>query len=95
MTNSDKVTGILLGVAVGLALVKFFNMDEKEREKFYDAIKERIQLLLQNTDETAATVKQHFAEIDAKSSDQWIDKLLVFKRLLTTLFGIEGRLLPA
>jgi hypothetical protein len=85
MTNSDKATVVLLAAAVGMALYRFYNMSEKEREDFYNDIKDRVQLLLKDTDQTVDTVKQYFGQIDAKEA--WADKLLLFKGLLTRLFG--------
>ena len=90
MTNSDKISVILLGAAAGVALVKFFNMDEEEREKFFNHLKDRLQYLLKDTEGTVDTVKKHFAMIDDKPSGAWIDKMMIFKKLLTSLFGTEG-----
>jgi hypothetical protein len=85
MTNSDKATVVLLAAAVGMALYRFYNMTENERENFYNDIKDRVQLLLKDTDQTVDTVKQYFGQIDSKEA--WADKLLLFKGLLTRLFG--------
>ena len=92
MTNADKVTIVLLGAAVGVAIYRFFNLSDKEKQEFYDALKDRAQLLLKNTDETVETVKQYFTQIDAQPKGALADKLLIFKKMLTSLFGIEKQL---
>jgi hypothetical protein len=89
MANADKVTIVLLSAAVGVAIYRFFNLSDKEKKEFYDAIKDRAQLLLRNTDETVETVKQYVSQMDAQPKGALADKLLIGKKLLTALFGSE------
>ena len=93
MSKSNTIGAIILGAAAGLAFLKFYNMPDDEREEFISHLKNRAHDLLDDAEETVDTVKQHFAEIDAKHPDEWVDKLFVFKRLLTELFGSERRYL--
>lgn len=93
MSKSDKIGAIILGAAAGLAILKFYNMPDDERQEFLSHLKNRAHDLLDDAEETMETVKQHFAEMDNKQPEQWVDKLFVFKRLLTTLFGSERRYL--
>ena len=92
MTNADKVTIVLLGAVVGVAIYRFFNLSEKEKQEFYDALKDRTQLLVRNTDETVETVKQYVSQIDEQPKGALADKLLIFKKMLTSLFGTEKQL---
>lgn len=93
MSRSNVIGAVILGAAAGLAILKFYNMPEDERQEFISHLKNRAHDLLDDAEETVDKVKQHFAEIDAKSSDEWADKLFVFKRLLNDLFGSERRYL--
>lgn len=93
MSRSNYIGALILGAAVGVALLKFYNMPKEERDEFLDYLKNRAHDLLDDAEETVEKVKQHFAEIDAKSPDEWVDKLFVVKRLLTNLFGSERRYL--
>jgi hypothetical protein len=93
MTNSDKATIVLLAATVGLAIYRFYNMTQKEKEAFYADIKDRLGVLLKNTDDTVETVKQYFTQIDEKPSGAWADKMLIFRRMLSTLFGTDEKLL--
>ena len=77
MTNPDKATVVLLAAAVGMALYKFYNMSQQERDDFYNTVKEKAQLLLKDTDQTVDTVKHYFGQIDSKEAVA--DKLLLFK----------------
>jgi hypothetical protein len=92
MTNADKVTIVLLGAVVGVAIYRFFNLSEEEKQEFYDALKDRTQLLVRNTDETVETVKQYVSQIDEQPKGALADKLLIFKKMLTSLFGTEKQL---
>ena len=93
MSKSNTIGAVILGAAAALALLKFLNMPDDERQEFISHLKNRAHDLLDDAEETVDTVKRHFAEIDAKQPDEWVDKLFVFKRLLTELFGSERRYL--
>jgi hypothetical protein len=93
MTKSDKIGVILLGAAAGMALLKYYNMPYEEKQEFKAHLTNRAHDLLDEAEDTMDTVKQHFAEMDSKAPNAWVDKLFVFKRLLTTLFGSERRYL--
>ena len=91
MSKEKTIGGLILGAAVGVALLRFFNMPDTERKEFFDHLKNRAHELLDDTEGTMHVVKNHFAEIDNK--DHPVDKLLVVKRLLTELFGSNRRFL--
>ncbi len=91
MSKEKTAGGLILGVAIGVALYRYFNMPEEERREFIDHLKNRAHELLDDTEGTIHKVKNHFAEIDTKEHP--VDKLLVVKRLLTDLFGSDKRFL--
>jgi len=91
MSKSNTIGAVILGAAAGMALLKFYSMPDDERQEFISHIKNRAHDLLDDAEGTLDTVKEHFAEIDAKPSA--VDKLFVIKRLLTDLFGSEKRYL--
>ena len=93
MARANYIGALILGAAVGVALLKFYSMPKEERDEFLDHLKDRAHDLLDDAEETVEKVKQHFAEIDTKQPDEWVDKLFVVKRLLTNLFGSERRYL--
>jgi DNA-directed RNA polymerase subunit F len=93
MARSNYIGGIILGAAVGVALLKFYSMPKEERDEFLDHLKNRAHDLLDDAEGTVEQVKHHFAEIDAKQPHELVDKLFVFKRLLSNLFGSERRFL--
>ena len=93
MSRSNTIGAIILGAAVGVALLKFYNMPEEEREEFYSHLKNRAHDLLDDVEGTVDTVKQHFAEIDRKSGEEWVEKFLVVKKMLVHLFGSDKRYL--
>ncbi len=93
MARANYIGGIILGAAVGVALLKFYSMPKEERDEFLDHLKNRAHDLLDDAEGTVEQVKHHFAEIDAKQPNELVDKLFVFKRLLSNLFGSERRFL--
>lgn len=93
MASSNKIEAIILGAAIGVAVLKYFNMTQDEKDAFMNHLKERIHSLLEDTDGTVEKVKEHFAQIDKKGKDEWVGKAFILKKLLTTLFGTNGRML--
>ena len=93
MSRANTIGAIILGAAAGVALIKFFSMPENEKDEFITHLKNRAHELLDDAESTVDTVKQHFAEIDMKPNEAWVDKLFVVKRLLTELFGSDKRFL--
>lgn len=93
MNKANTIGALILGAAAGVALVKYFSMPEYEREEFITHLKNRAHDLLDDAEGTVDKIKEHFAEIDMKPKEAWVDKLFVAKRLLTDLFGSEKRFL--
>lgn len=93
MSKANTIGAIILGAAAGVALLKFYSMPREERDEFITHLKNRAHDLLDDAEGTVEKVKQHFAEIDMKPKEAWVDKLFVAKRLLTELFGSERRFL--
>ncbi len=91
MSKANTIGALILGAAVGTALIKYYSMPEYERQEFMSHLKNRAHDLLDDAENTVDKVQQHFSEIDAKQSP--VDKLFVFKRLLSDLFGSERRFL--
>lgn len=93
MSKANTIGALILGAAVGVALLKFYSMPVEEREEFYAHLKNKAHDLLDDAEGTVERIKDHFAEIDAKESNEWVDKLFVIKRLVGDLFGSERRYL--
>ena len=93
MSKSNYIGAIILGAAAGLAILKFYTMPDDERQEFISHLKNRAHDLLDDAESTFNKVNSYFEEIDAKASNEWVDKLFVVKNLLTDLFGSERRYL--
>ena len=91
--NSNRIEAIIFGAAIGVAILRYFNMSAEDKEQFMTRLKERVSHLLEDTEGTIGKVKEHFEQIDNK--DEWVDKAIILKKLLTTLFGTNGKLLTA
>jgi len=66
MAKTNKIAAIILGAAAGLALVKFLSMPKEEREEFYDFLKDKTRVLLDNAEETVEKVEQYMDEFKDK-----------------------------
>ena len=91
--NSNRIEAIIFGAAIGVAILRYFNMSAEDKEQFMTRLKDRVSHLLEDTEGTIGKVKEHFEQIDNK--DEWVDKAIILKKLLTTLFGTNGKLLTA
>lgn len=87
MTNTNKVAALILGAAVGVALVKFFSMPKEEKEEFYAHLKNTTHELLDNAEDTVEKVEHFMDEYNSKGKDEWIDKLYVVKKMFRNLYG--------
>jgi hypothetical protein len=89
MTNTNKVAALILGAAVGVALVKFFSMPQEEREEFYSHLKNTTHELLDNAEDTVEKVEHFMDEYNSKGKDEWIDKLYIVKKMFKNLYGSD------
>lgn len=93
MTNTNKVAAVILGAAVGVALVRYFKMPEDERKELCDHLKTRTNELLDNAEDTVEKVDQYFAEIESKGRNEWIDKLYLIKKMFRDFYGTDKKYL--
>ncbi len=89
MAKSNTIAAIILGASAGVALLKFFSMPKEERDAFLSHLKKRTNDLLDNAEETVEKVEHFMDEIKIKGEDEWIDKLLVLKKMLGDLYGSD------
>ena len=93
MTNTNKIAAVILGAAVGVALVRFFKMPPEEREELINDLKEKTNELLDNAEDTVEKVGQYMAQIEEKGQHEWIDKLYIVKKMLREFYGGNTRYL--
>jgi hypothetical protein len=94
MNSSNKqIAGVILGVAAGWALYKFFSMPDEERHEFVSDIKRKTNDLLDDAEDTVEKVEQYISEINSKGKGEWIDKLYILKKMFRSLYGSDKRYL--
>ncbi len=93
MAKSNSVAAIILGAAVGLTLIRFFNLSQEERDQVISDIKRKTNDLLDDAEATVEKVKQYVEELKSKRPDEWTDKIFVVRNMLKDLYGPEHRLL--
>lgn len=89
MAKSNTIAAIILGASAGVALLKFFSMPKEERDAFLSHLKKRTNALLDDAEETVEKVEHFMDEIKIKGEDEWLDKLLVLKKMVKDLYGSE------
>lgn len=72
-----------------MALVKFLSMPKEERNEFYDFLKDKTRILLDNAEETVEKVEQYMDEFKDKGEDEWIDKIYILKKMFKNLYGSD------
>ena len=88
MNNDTKqIAGVILGMAAGLALYKFFSMPKEKRDEFCTHIKDTTNELLNNAEDTVEKVEQYISEINDKGKGEWIDKLYILKKMFRNFYG--------
>ena len=93
MAKTEKIAAIILGVAAGVALVKFLRMPKEEREAFYDFLKNKTHDLLDDAEDTVEKVEHFMDEFKDKGEDEWIYKIYILKKMFKKLYGTEKRFL--
>jgi hypothetical protein len=93
MSKENTIGALILGAAVGVALLKFYSMPKEDKDEFISHLKNKAHDLLDDAEGTVERIKDHFAEIDSKQPNEWVDKMFVIKRMLGELFGSERRYL--
>lgn len=91
MTNKNKVAAVILGAAVGVALVRFFNLPKEERADILRGIKEKTSELLDDAENTVTRVENFMDDFQSRGENEWIDKLYLVKKAFTDFYGDTKR----
>lgn len=91
MTNKNKVAAVILGAAVGVALVRFFNLPKEERADILRGIKEKTTELLDDAENTVTRVENFMDDFQSSGENEWIDKLYLVKKAFTDFYGDATR----
>lgn len=89
MAKSNTIAAIILGASAGVALLKFYSMPKEERDEFFSHLKNRTNILLDNAEETVEKVEHFMDEIKVQGENDWLQKLLVLKKMFKDLYGSE------
>ncbi len=94
MEKSNQIGAIILGAAAALAIYKYTQMTQEERDEFFSAIKDKTQELLEDADNTVEKVQHYVAQIKDKQPDQWFDKLYLVRKMFSEFYGISPKPRP-
>ena len=87
MTSKNKVAALILGAAVGVALVRFFNLPKEERAEILRGIKEKTSELLDDAENTVEKVEHFMDDFNSKGETEWIDKMYLVKKAFSDFYG--------
>ncbi len=93
MENSNKIAALILGAAAGVALVRYFNMPKEEREEFCAHIKNKTSQLLDNAEESVEKIEHFMSELKSTDKEDWVDKLMVIKKMVKDFYGSQKHFL--
>ncbi|MEO6489913.1 MAG: hypothetical protein ABIO04_08255 [Ferruginibacter sp.] len=93
MEKKSQVAMIIVGAAAGYALYKFYSMPKEERDELVTTIKDKTRNLLEDAGNTVEKVEHYVAEIKTKGKEQWMDKLLLVKKMFSDLYITDQNLI--
>jgi phage-related protein len=93
MLKSSTISGLILGASIGAALLKFYSLPKEERDAFIGRLKDTTNNLLDNAEDTVEKVEQYMEEVKAKGENAWIEKIYVFKKMFSDLYGFDKKYL--
>ncbi len=93
MNKSDTIAAIILGAAVGVALLKFFSMSKEEKDAFLSHLKNTTNDLLDDAENTVEKVEQYVVQFKGKGEKHLVDKLYVVRNMLKDFYGSGQRYL--
>lgn len=85
--KSKHIATFLLGAAAGLAIYKYMQMTDEEKEKLADDIKEKANNLKSEAEAGFEKLKDYFDELRTKGAEALKDNMADAEDMLKDLFG--------
>ena len=93
MSKTSTITAIILGASIGAALLKFYSLPKEEKDALMDYLKKTTNDLLDNAESTVEKVEQYMGEVKSKGDNAWVEKIYVFKKMFSELYGFDKKYL--
>ncbi len=93
MAKSNYIGAVILGAAAIVAILKFYDMPKEERDLFFSNLKNKTHDLLDDAESTVDKVEHYVAQLKAKSSEEWVDKIHIIRKMFKEMYGSEMQLL--
>lgn len=87
MQKSQQIGAVILGAAAAYAIYKLYQMPKHEREQLVNRIKDKAQVILEDSDKTVEKVQHYVTQMKGTEPDQWLDKLYLLKKMFNEIFG--------
>jgi predicted nucleotide-binding protein (sugar kinase/HSP70/actin superfamily) len=85
--KSKHIATFLLGAAAGLAIYKYMQMTDEEKEKLAEDIKEKANHLKADAEAGFEKLKDYFDELRTKGAEALKDNMSDAEEMLKDLFG--------
>ena len=85
--NAKHIATIMLGVATGMALAKYMNMTEEEKDKMMGDIKEKANGIREEAETAANKAKDYFEELKTKGASAMKEHMAEAESMVNDLFG--------
>ncbi|MEN9548382.1 MAG: hypothetical protein RIR12_973 [Bacteroidota bacterium] len=85
--KSKHIATFLLGAAAGLAIYKYMQMTDEEKEKLAEDIKEKANHLKADAEAGVEKLKDYFDELRTKGAEALKENMADAEGLLKDLFG--------
>jgi ElaB/YqjD/DUF883 family membrane-anchored ribosome-binding protein len=85
--NAKHIATFMLGAAAGLALSKYMNMTDEEKEKMMNNIKDKANGFRDEAETAIHKAKEYFEELKTKGADAMKEHMADAETMVNDLFG--------
>jgi hypothetical protein len=85
--NAKHIATFMLGAAVGLALAKYMNMTDEEKDKMMNDIKDKANGFREEAETAVGKAKDYFEELKTKGAGAMKEHLAEAENMVNDLFG--------
>jgi ElaB/YqjD/DUF883 family membrane-anchored ribosome-binding protein len=85
--NAKHIATFMLGAAVGLALAKYMNMTDEEKDKMMNDIKDKANGFREEAEGAVSKAKDYFEELKTKGASAMKEHMAEAENMVNDLFG--------
>lgn len=86
MATMKQAVGFLLATGAAIAVYKLSQMTKEERNEWLGKIKDETLNFLEKADVSMNKVNHYLSQVKEKNPDQWVDKIMVVKNMVSDFY---------